>query len=118
VEITELQCHNLPIIISAAADKKKLDTKRHNPILLDLQHSHEACIVSRTKRALEVITMGKKSKSQSEHRKGAKAEANGDAEVANQPSFLAGNAPFDPLLASLFETSVRVLNYIIGNLDS
>ncbi|CRG92166.1 Nucleolar protein 12 [Talaromyces islandicus] len=49
--------------------------------------------------------MGKKSKTQSEHRKGAKAETNGDTEVANQPSFLAGNAPFDPLLASLFEQS-------------
>lgn len=57
--------------------------------------------------------MGKKSKSQSEHRKGAKAETNGDAEVPSQPSFLAGNAPFDPLLSSLFEKSVCVAQCII-----
>jgi hypothetical protein len=54
--------------------------------------------------------MGKKSKSQSEHHKGAKAETNGDAEVASKPSFLASNAPLDPLLTSLFEKSVCVLH--------
>lgn len=61
--------------------------------------------------------MGKKSKSESEHRKGAKAETNGDAEVADKPSFLAGNAPFDPLLASLFEKSVCVIYCIFGSLN-